>query len=304
MAPPDYRVGFEDALFNRYEHRLLQASNGWHSYHILDQKHQQVSGAIHFYVSGGVARSPLRSPFGSVEFSEALPAAVLFAFLQFVEKKLIERGVTRVMIKSYPQAYAERQSVMLQTFLLNLGYGVVNAEMASVIDVTATPAVRNFHRSERRKLNKARAAGFSFKKLSNESLPDVYTFIHGCRREKDYVLSMTLSDLHLAISRFPDQYLLFAVFQHNRMAAASITIRAKERILYDFYHDHDAAFDYYSPVVLLVEGMYNFCYANNIGMIDLGTSTIDGMPNFSLLHFKQYLGGKPTPKLTFEKILA
>jgi hypothetical protein len=300
--PADYHFAFEEALFNLREHRMLQAPGGWRSYYILNQRHKQISGAIHFHINEGVARSPLRSPFGSVEFSPSVPAGVLFEFLKFFELRLKADGVSRILIKNYPQHYAEHQSVLLQTSLMNLKYGVATADIASVIEVTggARPA---FHRSERRKLDKANNAGLIFRRLPDESLEEVYTFIHRCRHAKNYGLSMTLPDLRLASGRFPERYLLFGVFQNDQVVAAAITIRVKTNILYDFYHDHDAAFDYFSPVVLLVEGMYNFCSLNGIDMIDMGTSSIEGIPNFSLLHFKGYLGGRPVPKLTFEKLL-
>lgn len=303
-VPPDYTFDFEPALFNLREHRELQASDHWHSFYILDQSARKVSGAIHFQLSNGVAASPLRAPFGSVEFSGSVPAGVLFEFLRFFESKLRSRDVSRIVIKSYPCAYAEAQSVLLQTFLLNLKYNVTTAEIASVIRVTTDGARRTFHRSEKRKLGKAIGAGLVFKELPNESLEVVYNFIHRCRNEKDYTLSMTLADLKIAMTMFPERYFLFGVFANDRLAAAAITIRVKDNILYDFYHDHDAAFDHLSPVVLLVEGIYDFCYTNRIEMIDLGTSAVEGLPNFSLLHFKNYLGGNPTSKLTFEKILA
>ena len=303
-APPDYTFDFEPALFNLQQHRELQAPDHWHSFYILDQSAGKVSGAIHFQLNNGVAASPLRAPFGSAEFSGSVPGEVLFEFLKFFESKLQSRGVSRIVIKSYPCAYAEAQSVLLQTFLWNLKYNVATAEIASVVHVTADGALRTFHRSEKRKLGKAIGAGLVFKELPNESFEAVYNFIHRCRSEKNYTLSMTLADLKIAMSRFPERYLLFGVFENHRLAAAAITILVKDHILYDFYHDHDAAFDYLSPVVLLVEGIYEFCYRNRIQMIDLGTSAEEGLPNFSLLHFKNYLGGNPTSKLTFEKILA
>src|ERR1043166_2609152 len=109
---------------------------------------------------------------------------------------------------------------------------------------------------------------------------------------------MTLPDLKKAAEQFPEKYLLFAVFHSEKMIAASIAIRVKENILYDFYHDHDPQHDQLSPVVFLVAEMYNFCFRNGVRLLDLGTSAVDGLPNFSLLHFKKYLGCKPTPKLT------
>jgi hypothetical protein len=131
----------------------------------------------------------------------------------------------------------------------------------------------------------------------------VYDFIFTCRNEKGYPLSMQLEELqHMAV-KFPDRYLLFGVFRSDSLVAAAITIRVKKNILYDFYHDHAAAFDHLSPVTFLVDGIYRFCFENDIQLLDLGTSAIDGLPNFGLLNFKKKLGALATPKLTFQKDL-
>jgi len=75
-------------------------------------------------------------------------------------------------------------------------------------------------------------------------------------------------------------------------------------VLYNFYHDHSGDYDHLSPVVLLNEGLYNFCQRNKIGLLDLGTSNIDDKVNESLLAFKLHLGAQPSRKLTFFKTLS
>jgi hypothetical protein len=52
-----------------------------------------------------------------------------------------------------------------------------------------------------------------------------------------------------------------------------------------------------------MEGIYEHCQVEKIRLIDLGTSALNGRPNFGLLDFKLNLGAVPTEKLTFEKKL-
>lgn len=112
---------------------------------------------------------------------------------------------------------------------------------------------------------------------------------------------MSLKDLQTTVNRFPENYKLFAVFHHDRLAAASIAIQVTDEILYDFYHDHHPDFNYFSPIVMLIKGMHDHALANNIKLIDLGTSSLNNAPNFSLLSFKLKLGAIPSSKFTFEK---
>lgn len=238
-----------------------------------------------------------------MEFAGSVPANVIFDFLGFVEASLKALGVSRVVIKNYPQAYAENESILLQTLLLNLNYSPVTAEVGSVIEITSVSAEEIFNRSARRRLEKAQHAGLVVRKLGIEKAEAVYTFIQQCRAEKQYPVSMSLADLQKAVQLFPDHYILFGVFNGDDLVAASIAIRAKKNILYDFYHDHAASYDHLSPVVLLVSGIYEFCQDQKMRLLDLGTSALNGVPNFPLLHFKATLGGRVTPKFTFEKTI-
>jgi hypothetical protein len=303
-APSGYQSEFETALFNEEKHRLLQSTDNWQSFFILHQKNEQIGAAIHFHVLNGKAHSPLRSPFGSVEFANEIPAEIIFEFLKFIEATLKEQKISTIIIKNYPQAYAETESILLHALLINLNYQVVAAEIGSVIEVTTDqPCEDLFNRSAQRRLKKARESGLVAKRLGIDVLENVYGFIQRCRTEKQYPVSMTLLDLQKTIEAFPDRYFLFGVFKEQELVAASITIRIKKNILYDFYHDHAASYDHLSPVVLLVSGIYEFCQHERIALLDLGTSAIEGTPNFPLLHFKRTLGGMPTPKFTFQKTI-
>jgi hypothetical protein len=301
--PPGYKPEFEISLFNNEKHRSLQSSGNWQSFYILNQKSKRISAAMHFHVYGNLAQSPLRSPFGSMEFSKEVSAELIFDFLKFVEASLKEQSISRIVIKNYPQAYAKDQSVLLHTFLVKLGYTIAKAEVGSVIEITPGPIRKFFHRSARRRLDKAKNAGLIVKKFGIRRSTEVFTFIQQCRAEKQYCCSMSLADFQKTVNLFPNHYVSFGVFDGHQLVAASITIRVKKNILYDFYHDHVSSYDHLSPVVLLVSAIYEFCQDKNIELLDLGTSTLNSAPNFSLLHFKKSLGCQFTSKLTFEKMI-
>jgi hypothetical protein len=299
--PSGYQPEFEISLYNEEQHRLLQSPVHWQSFYILNNNKKCVSAAIHFHVTEPLAQSPFRSPFGSFESDWEIPAEIIFEFLLFVESSLKVLGVSKVVIKNYPQVYAKNEAVLIQTFLLNRNFRVAAAEINSVIDVTDSSPADFFHRSAKKRLDKAREAGLIVKKLALENLELIYNFIHQCRTEKGYPVSMTLTDLRKTTALFPERFFIFGVFDGGDLVAASITIAVRKNILYDFYHDHAASYDHLSPVVLLVSGLYEYCQQQKFVLLDLGTSAIDGAPNFPLLHFKKTLGAKPSMKLTFEK---
>lgn len=304
-SPPyGYQPDFEYALFNRQVHLFLQDSEGWHSYSILNTKYKSISAIFFVNIKEGIAKSPLKNPFGSFEVSPTLSDSVLFEFLDFVGSRLQAKHVSRIIIKDQPSCYFPDRAALLHTFLFNLGYYVSDAEVSAVIHVSENSFQCYPDSWERRKLRQSHEAGAQFKQLTIDNLTEVYLFILASRKQRGYSLSMTLAELKKVVDHFQEEYILFGVYVEGRLAAASIAIRVKENILYNFYSAHSQEFDYLSPVVALVEGMYHYCQRNTIELLDLGTSAVEGKPNFGLLDFKLRLGAKPTPKFTFEKNFA
>lgn len=300
--PVDLNFDFEISLFNRYKHIYLQSHEGWITFYILKTKTKRVTGCVHFCLIEGKAYSPFRAPFGGLEFSDRISPSILLRFLEFVEVNLKNKGIRCVTIKNPPQRYQYERLAIVETLLFNMGYGVIDAEVGTVMEVHHD-FISQLHAWERRKLKRAKRADFSYKPVSLEYLNEIYSFILACRQRKGYSLSMTLADLRKTIDQFQDNYILSGVYTKGRLVAASIAIRVNANVLYNFYADHDKAYDAFSPVVCLIEGLYRYCEQNDIALLDLGTSAWNHRPNFGLLDFKLRLGGKATSKLTFKKEL-
>lgn len=129
----------------------------------------------------------------------------------------------------------------------------------------------------------------------------------------DFEPSLFHHPSHLSVQRAQDWRWYCVLHPKHKKVIASLylnisgdvgsSIKSSE-ILYNFYADHSEAYDHLSPVVLLVKALYEYCQQQGMSLLDYGTSAVDGQLNFGLLNFKLRLRGKPSPKLTFEKILS
>lgn len=305
QAPPvDYREDFKASIFHDNRHLKLQAESGWRSFYVLNQKHKTIQGIVHVHVKDHVAVSPLKASFGSFAFTESLPAEIIFRFIGFVESALIALGIKQVVYTNPPTAYQADQLQLLHVLLSNAGYQIQTAEVGAVLAVSHEPLETKMDEWEVRKLKQAREAEFVFTSATVNPVDEIFQFILNARKEKGYTLSMTQVMLERTVEVFPEEFIFFEVMKGYERAAASIAIRVTDDILYNFYSAHHSRYDAWSPVVMLIDGMYGWCQQHGIRLLDLGTSALGDQPNFSLLDFKLRLGARPTSKFTFSKELS
>ena len=303
LASKTYQTVFERFLFNEERHRRSQTDEVWNTFSLISEKKQQVVAQIHFFISGRIARSPYKAPFGSIEFDEGLAPKALLHFITKVEKRLKEKEVIKIIIKDTPHQYRPQQSALLGVLLLNSGFKTTIEEINSAIVVDQVNWENKISRAERKRLNRCQSEQLEFQHLGIEWITEIYAFLKRCRHERDTTLSMTFEHLKRTIKICKSDFLLFGVLQNGKLIAASITVKINSRIVYDFYHGHAKSADQLSPVVALIDGMYRYCRQNRFELLDLGTSAVDNKINFSLLNFKTQLGGALSMKLTFEKEL-
>ena len=300
--PADCRATFSAALFNRAPYGEIHLRAGWSSFYILQE--DEVCAAMRFCTVGDVAMSPLRAPFGSLDARKGIPPQVVFAFLTFVEENLRRSGASRIVVKNPPDLYDSQGIALLTNFFLTHQYQITDAEIGAVIPVSENHFSERIHRRKKRKLEQSRIDALRFRKLERDALADVYNFIAACRLPKNYTLSISLKELTQFVDRFPDDYLLFAVFHEGEMVAASVAIRVHEMALYHFISDHIRQVGALRPALILMEGIYDYCFSGGIQLLDLGTSTLDGKPDAKLLRFKTEIGGCLTYKFSFSKTLS
>lgn len=291
---------FEESLYLQHAHRQLQSRGMWLSYYIADDKKKKVIGAIHFCMQQRQAQSPYRAPHGGLELVKPVSKKNLAAFWAFVSADLASRKCLRVAVKCASRLADEDN--LIEASMMQSGFQCVMTEAAAIIPVTNEYRKR-LHESERKRLNKCLRAGMEVQPLPANQIKPVYEFIKACRQAKNYVLSLSWAAMQKLVKAFPQRVVPFVVMKDDHWVAASLIIVVNDQLVYDFYHDHDAAYDAYSPVVLLVEGIHEWCRQHGYSQIDLGTSMRGDQVNTGLYRFKLRLGAQPAIKNTFVKVL-
>ncbi len=276
-----------------------------HAYQLSDSC-GRVVGAIHFNDTGeGEFRSPGRGSYGGFQLASGLPGWALDEFVADVEQSLRSLGARSLVVVDPPFAYDPAAQARAFNTLLRSGFGINRHELSHALEVTSAPFVERVDRGNRKRLAKARAHGLRAALLQRHDLESAYRVIEQNRHARDIPLTMTWEAVRELGTRFPDEVMPFGVFDgEQRLLAASICIAVSTRILYVFYWGDVPGVQELSPVTLLAEQIYRHCQSSGFALMDVGVSTVNGVPNEGLIRYKTNLGCTPSLKLEYRKSLA
>lgn len=294
---------FESFLFNDPRLFHQQQCSDYAVLNLISDKEECLARCVLFF-KDNQAYSPFRAPFGSIEFSDETTLQQLEYFIEELEKFLKEKQIVKFKIVSYPECYAPEKATLLSYCLLKQGYTIPLAELNYHLQVTNEEnLISNFHDSEKRRYKKCVEQGFVADVEQPTDVTEAFELIKKARESKGYPVSMKPEEFAKLFKEFPKDYFLFTVRDKDKLIAAATGVRISSNILYYFLPADDADYKNYSPTVLLIKGMHDFCLQHNITILDLGIASSDAVPNYGLINFKQHLGGKPSLKYTFEKTL-
>jgi hypothetical protein len=292
-------------LFNT-EYYLNQQDSGQRFFFSQVSANDQLSTAALFnlFVRGQTGYSPLKAPFGSIEFDDSFTLEELNCFVQHITSKALELGLSEIIITSYPNCYEPTKSKMLNQALLNNGFQVLWNDANYHIEVNQEAFMHKIHRGERWKLRKSYKSGLHSMLWENPKLEQVYNLILKSRVRKGFELSLRKDEFFNMFTNMPEIYQVFGVWKGTDLAAVSVTVEVSERILYVFYTADEISLRKLSPVVMLHEAMYKYCQNKGYMLLDFGTASKQGHINEGVANFKRRLGGKATDKTTFMKHLS
>jgi hypothetical protein len=260
---------------------------------------EESESKIYFSRVGNLLISLDKSPFGSFVITLRTTKNKLSSLVEKIEAWCKQEGIANLLIRSFPEVYEPEQNALIKETLMRSGFIIKYEDITQVIPVTEGSMNLNTHK--KRRLRQAESLDFSFQEIALSHLEEAYSLIVESRENKGYPVTMTFKDLAAMFKLFPQDYLLFGVFDKNKLIATSVCIKMNDKILYCFYLGDALAFRPHSPITLLINGIYEYCQANNFKMLDLGISTDKGMLNKGLYAFKKTFGAFDSLKLTFLK---
>jgi hypothetical protein len=174
----------------------------------------------------------------------------------------------------------------------------LNYDMA----VDSRPLLERMGSGNAKRLRKCVREGLVAQPVPLVEYLNVYRVIEDNRRRRGFPMTMSAEQLGDMARAFPDRLHLFSVIAPgttSSMCAAAVTVALTESILYVLYWGDAAGMETYSPIALLASSIYEFCQARGFTRLDVGTSTVAGVPNHGLIQFKRNLGFVESLKLSF-----
>ncbi len=240
------------------------------------------------------AVSLLKSPFGSFEFHPELGENQLMRFINYVVRQLSDQQINFIRIQHYASAYQPENTELVKHCLSRTGFTLGSAVVNHHIPVDDTKLSDKIHAMEIRRLEKCKNAGFRIVEENISQWPALFAFVLHCRKERGQTLSLTFHEMEKAMQVIPEAYRLFSVFDGSKRIAGTIAVRVNSGILYNFFPASIKEYSNFSPIVLLLEGLYEYCFRHHMELLDLGTSISE-----PLRRFKVNMGGQPSLKLEF-----
>ncbi|MDH5379222.1 MAG: GNAT family N-acetyltransferase [Cyclobacteriaceae bacterium] len=288
----EYKYRFQPLLFNTSRHRKLQSPEAWYSFYLIDEQKHEIWAEFHVCHSANALNSPLRAPYGGFSANSMLGQERFDHFSKEVAESIEIPTLSSIEIKVPPHLFDNQVVTWQENILCELGYKINNKDPHWFLPITGSSYTSKLKSTEyKRKLNRLRENNFLFKVETLDEYLDAYRFISDCMRGKGYKISMSEKDFVQYLEKIPDDIRVFSVFFENKRVAASICFKVNETTLYDFMHAHLREMDTHSPVLKLFDGIYEYGRNHMFHYLDMGTASLEGKPNYPLIHFKELAGG-------------
>ena len=288
-------------LFNRHGFFQLHAAERRGVYFEWEQD-SKVVATIHFMeVESGLWRSPARGTYAGLAWVPGLGLESLFGFHEAVLARLRSLGASRLEVLPAPMAHNPTAFSIQEYLLRTCGYQTSQCDLNHSLEVDARPLAERMSYGNLKRLRKCAREGLVALPLQHTDLPAVYETIASNRASKGHEMSMSLLQLQAMVERFPEAVKLFGCRLGGDLVAAAVCLQVDEGVLYVFYWGDRPGYASLSPVVSLADAIYAYCQIQGIGLLDVGTSTVDSQPNFGLIQFKSGLGFEASLKVRMSR---
>jgi hypothetical protein len=312
MATSTLRDAAWTTAFNRPAFHALNLRPGAESVVAVHADGGRVVGALAGILAGGTFISGDRAPFGGVDFARPreTPANVA-ATLDATLAQLAAAGAQTVRIRCRPAPYGDTEALVAFE-LLNRGFRVELADLAHLIDLTATPTpaayVAALKSPARRALGHLEELGTGFVELAGDAAwRDGHALLAENRAAKGRQLSLDADYVVRASDALPGVLRMFALTLAGAPIATAIVYVAAPGCWY-VYAWGDARHELpRSPMNLLALRLVEAALAEGVRLLDLGTSTTTApgggrlTADAGMTQFKTSLLARPHPRLVLTR---
>jgi hypothetical protein len=280
------------ALFSTEAFHALNLRPGQSLRRIDHEADGRLVGSLVGVVEGDRFHSGHSAPFGGPDFvRDAETAANVTAALTEAVARLDADGVRTIRVTARPAHYSGSETAV-QFALLNLGFAVAGCELSFHIDLSpfAGPAdyVAALRSPARRALRHAMDEPFALEPADDDhGWERGYRLLAANRAAKGRTLALSLDYVLTARDAFPGRVRMFTLAHDGASCAAALVYRvAPRRELVVYWGDagHELP---RSPMNALAHLLVTEVMAEGALVLDLGPSSVAGVPDQGLIQFKR-----------------
>ncbi len=130
-----------------------------------------------------------------------------------------------------------------------------------------------------------------------EGVAAAYSVIRRNREEHGYYLSMSLNDVLSTIRIIPADF--FIMRHEGQDVAAAQVFHVADGIAQVIYWGDLRCCSHLRTMNIFTYRLFDHYRERGLRVLDIGPSTVDGVPNYGLCVFKESIGCVPTPKFQF-----
>ena len=285
--------------------RLIAQSIPVRSYCLNKTGQENYAGIIHFaQLQDFVFSSPGRGSYGGMQIDQTASVAEILEFAKAIEDDLRSVGARKISITLPPSHYRAAEIARETEVWQTLGFGVERTEINYAIPITDRDFSSVVEHSVRKRVKKCQRQNYTATELGLEQLDQAYAVIAANREARGYPMTMTLPALRATAQAVSPAVKVFGVLNQSELIAAAVVYEINPSIDYVFYWGDKPGFEKFSPVTLLADHLYARARRTHKRWLDLGISTVQGVPNEGLVKFKETLGATAAPKLVMSKSFA
>jgi len=241
-----------------------------------------------FYDNDGkkVLKSPYGASFGGfvtlTQITLKDSSAILDTFLEYLKHQEIEK----VYLTNPPPIYCKIANNYLDFCLIKNNFLYTKRELTSVIPLHAIDEPLYFIKKRARtSVRKAIKEGVSI--AESDDYTAFYEILVESKKKFEDIPTHSLDDLLTLKKLIPKRIKLFTAFLDEKPIASAFLFICNEKAFLVFYICHLLNYEKYCPVNLLLYEVIKWGINQRFQYMDLGTSTVDMVPYWSLIDFKE-----------------
>jgi hypothetical protein len=255
----------------------------------------ELVGSLSGVIEGGVLDCGHSAPFGGIDLVHSRErVSEVVALLHSVLARAKSNGIRVIRIRARPGYFGDNEA-SLAFALLQLGAWVESCELSLGIEtghyLTAEQYLSSLRYTPRRLVRLALGSGLVFEPaVAPAEWGACFDLLGEVKKRRGVVLKISLEYVQKLAQLFGSRIVMHRVIKDDALAGAVLVYRVAPEWDYIVAWGDSLRHRHHSVMNFIVYQLVRLAIADRVTVVDLGISSVDGVADDGLIHFKRSVG--------------